>query len=428
MTLDRVNASEPGTQAAPRTALDPVLRAQMEARFDYDFSGVRIHIDNDAAQSAKEIGATAYTIGRDIVFGPGAYAPASSAGRRLIAHELAHVVQQGGRPAAAAWWHAPSATPAPPDRFEAAADRAATVATALRPSEPARPIALSAGTIGVPGIVQRQRAGAAGAQQDIREQIIELAEAGDAASRQRALDLIISTYYGRPENFDGIFYDPNLRSQSPQDAETGPAPGQPQFGGRQRTTIGPRFFNNFRSRYDQRVRTIGHELQHVGQRSPPGGRTVLSTFAGAGVGALIGGGIGAGIAALAGASLLGGGIIGGVVGGVIGGIVDPFGRRDEPIQNQNTREFLAIHWVLTAEVRGVRPLPRGQALQNINQPGEGAIDRYRRMPPEDQRRYRHQYEEILRIRDRLEREGAGARTEDEASPEMPASASGARLA
>lgn len=60
-----------------------------------DFSGVRVHTDAKAAESARAVGALAYTIGRHIVFGRGQYAPRMPEGRRLLAHELAHVVQQG---------------------------------------------------------------------------------------------------------------------------------------------------------------------------------------------------------------------------------------------------------------------------------------------------------------------------------------------
>jgi hypothetical protein len=78
--------------------LDPATRAFMEPRFGHDFSAVRVHTDARAAESARAVNALAYTVGRDVTFGPGQYAPATSAGRRLIAHELAHVVQQGDRP------------------------------------------------------------------------------------------------------------------------------------------------------------------------------------------------------------------------------------------------------------------------------------------------------------------------------------------
>jgi hypothetical protein len=77
------------------TTLDAVTRTFMEARFGYDFSRVRIHADARAAESATAINARAYTLGDHVVFAPGAYAPHSLDGSRLLAHELVHVVQQG---------------------------------------------------------------------------------------------------------------------------------------------------------------------------------------------------------------------------------------------------------------------------------------------------------------------------------------------
>lgn len=70
------------------------MRAFMESRFDHDFSRVRVHVDGAAAQSAREHHAKAFTRGDDIVFGANQFAPSTHSGRRLIAHELAHVVQQ----------------------------------------------------------------------------------------------------------------------------------------------------------------------------------------------------------------------------------------------------------------------------------------------------------------------------------------------
>ena len=80
--------------AGPGRALEPSVRSEMEAKLGHDFSGVRVHSDASAAESARGVRALAYTLGRDIVFGPGQYAPETSAGRRLLAHELTHVVQQ----------------------------------------------------------------------------------------------------------------------------------------------------------------------------------------------------------------------------------------------------------------------------------------------------------------------------------------------
>lgn len=76
--------------------LDGAVRAFMEPRFKHDFSQVRVHRDTRSAESARAVHALAYTVGRDVVFGDGQYAPATPAGQRLLAHELSHVVQQAG--------------------------------------------------------------------------------------------------------------------------------------------------------------------------------------------------------------------------------------------------------------------------------------------------------------------------------------------
>jgi Domain of unknown function (DUF4157) len=83
-----------GTSGEP---LDPDTRALMERRFGHDFSQVRIHTDAEAAASASELNASAFTRGQDIFFAPGRYQPDTVQGRRLLAHELAHTLQQ--RPA-----------------------------------------------------------------------------------------------------------------------------------------------------------------------------------------------------------------------------------------------------------------------------------------------------------------------------------------
>ncbi len=75
--------------------LDPATQASMESSFGVDFSKVRIHADSSAAAAARAIDARAFTIGQDVVFGAGQFAPQSQVGRRLLAHELVHVVQQG---------------------------------------------------------------------------------------------------------------------------------------------------------------------------------------------------------------------------------------------------------------------------------------------------------------------------------------------
>lgn len=72
------------------------LRAFYEPRFGHDFGRVRVHHDGEAAKSARGLNAQAFTLGNNIVFGKGRYAPGTEAGKRLLAHELTHVVQQHG--------------------------------------------------------------------------------------------------------------------------------------------------------------------------------------------------------------------------------------------------------------------------------------------------------------------------------------------
>ena len=81
---------------APGVALDAATRAAMELPFRWDFSQVRVHAGSEAGRSAEAVHAAAYTAGRHIVFAPGEYAPHTTRGQKLLAHELAHVVQQGG--------------------------------------------------------------------------------------------------------------------------------------------------------------------------------------------------------------------------------------------------------------------------------------------------------------------------------------------
>ena len=81
--------------ASPGRPLDGATRGFMESRFGHDFARVRVRDDD---RSTRDIGARAYAVGSDLVFAPGRYAPETSDGRRLLAHELAHVVQQGRTP------------------------------------------------------------------------------------------------------------------------------------------------------------------------------------------------------------------------------------------------------------------------------------------------------------------------------------------
>lgn len=85
----------------PGSPLDVATRLEMESRFGQGFADVRVHTDSKAAASAESVHAEAFTVGSHLVFGPGRFDPGAPGGRRLLSHELAHVVQQrrGGAPA-----------------------------------------------------------------------------------------------------------------------------------------------------------------------------------------------------------------------------------------------------------------------------------------------------------------------------------------
>jgi hypothetical protein len=117
--------------------LDNGTRGFMESHLGADFSDVRVHTDATASDSARSVQAYAYTVGSDVVFQSGKYEPESESGKRMLAHELTHVVQQRSGPVAG--------TPAPggiqishpSDRFEQAAESSADRVMSSAPSAPA---------------------------------------------------------------------------------------------------------------------------------------------------------------------------------------------------------------------------------------------------------------------------------------------------
>lgn len=111
---------------SPGQPLDPDTRAFMEPRFGQDFSAVRVHTNEPAANSARDVNALAYTTGNNIVFGPAQYSPSSASGRRLLAHELTHVLQQGSANNAVQRQNSPT------EEHEPAADTATSITDMLR--------------------------------------------------------------------------------------------------------------------------------------------------------------------------------------------------------------------------------------------------------------------------------------------------------
>jgi hypothetical protein len=115
------------------TPLEPGARSFLEDRMGADFSDVRVHTGGKADESARSINAQAYTVGTDVVFRSGAYEPDTPGGRHVLAHELAHVMQQKAGPV--------SGTPAPggisishpSDSYEQAAEHSASQAMAGAP-------------------------------------------------------------------------------------------------------------------------------------------------------------------------------------------------------------------------------------------------------------------------------------------------------
>jgi hypothetical protein len=81
---------------SPGQPLDASARAFFEPRFGRDLGHVRVHTDRQAEQSAYALDAWAYTVGQNVIFGAGKYAPLTKDGRYLLAHELIHVMQQTG--------------------------------------------------------------------------------------------------------------------------------------------------------------------------------------------------------------------------------------------------------------------------------------------------------------------------------------------
>jgi hypothetical protein len=106
--VQRKAAGESGPATAPPAVnealgssgqpLDPATRASLEPRFGRSFEDVRVHTGERATEATGSIEARAFTVGRDVVFGAGQYAPGTQTGRTLLAHELTHVVQQRGEP------------------------------------------------------------------------------------------------------------------------------------------------------------------------------------------------------------------------------------------------------------------------------------------------------------------------------------------
>jgi hypothetical protein len=131
--------------------LEPAVRESMEDRFGEAFGDVRVHVGPDADRAARSLGAHAYTVGRDIVFRYGTYSPGTGRGDRILAHELAHVVQQRSGPVDGQPIADGLIVSHPSDRFEREADRVAdSVLTRCPAKGPLSPSFRSNASVQVP--------------------------------------------------------------------------------------------------------------------------------------------------------------------------------------------------------------------------------------------------------------------------------------
>jgi hypothetical protein len=145
--------------AAGGEPLDNEVRGDMEARLGADFSDVRVHTGGDAHESAREVGARAYTVGSDVVFQRDAYDPASHEGRTTLAHELAHVVQQRSGPVDGTEAPGGIRVSDPSDRFEqeAAATAERVMSEPVPASDSPAPAPAPAETAAAPAAAPVQR-------------------------------------------------------------------------------------------------------------------------------------------------------------------------------------------------------------------------------------------------------------------------------
>jgi hypothetical protein len=209
---------------SPGRKLDAGTRAYMESRFGRDLSNVRVHHDGQAAASARAVNAQAYTVGRNVVFGHSQYAPDTIEGRKLLAHELAHTLQQG---AAAHRPDLPLSLDAPTSGSEMEAERAvadiaanqASPAPVLAPA-PYRIARLpctspSICSTPVPGSAEdfntQEEQTELGPRARRRRMTPARAVSGEHAGHARQLEIFLNDQaFGRMSNIQGIFLDADM--------------------------------------------------------------------------------------------------------------------------------------------------------------------------------------------------------------------------
>jgi hypothetical protein len=140
---------------SPGQPLDTETRSFMEQRFEHDFGRVRIHTDEPAADSAQGLGANAYAVHNHIAFAPGKYEPETETGKRLIAHELTHVVQRGSSSTSAGQQDRGLEITEPSDATEHVADQ---IGRGQRDASKAGSVDHGSARVSGASLVQRQKA------------------------------------------------------------------------------------------------------------------------------------------------------------------------------------------------------------------------------------------------------------------------------
>jgi Domain of unknown function (DUF4157) len=268
-------------------ALETSALAPLEHYFQTDLSEVRIHTEPAASQSAAALDALAYTHGRDIYFAPGMYAPGSSSGLRLIAHEVAHVVQQGqgqgqGRSPAIAAKSGHGAKIAPADDvLEGEAERHAqqfmsgAASDGLSEEEQKRH-ELSPAIQRSPNVIQRQQAPpqthtpSTTSLDATAQSILKDAQDSSRPSSIRAVTAvwrIIHEYYpSETMNVNAVTFD---NAKAGTGLATAPYPAANPVAGN--ISVGDSFLSGVQvsKAFAHRVLQVGHELEHIRQFRDP---------------------------------------------------------------------------------------------------------------------------------------------------------------
>jgi hypothetical protein len=280
---DKSAESHHAEKIIPSTAgrpLDTETLVSLERHFGTNLSEVRVHADAQAGESANSLDALAYTRGRDIYFAPGMYAPGTSSGQKLLAHEVAHVVQQGaGRAPTTAAKSGHSAKIAPSDdALEGEAERHAQLFTSGAPvltdeeerkkREMGQPIQNS------DAIIQRQQASSqtqSTTSFDATSQSI--VRGAQDSSRDPQLRAVTAVWRIIHEYYPGQGMNVNLVSFDDAKAKTGlatePHPAANPTSGR--IFVGNAFLAGVQSPagFAHHVLQVGHELEHIRQFQDP---------------------------------------------------------------------------------------------------------------------------------------------------------------